>query len=366
MGEVVKKIRNYEYFYYQDRVKIDNKTKIITTQIGKSDLKEEELNSRRREAFKSHYKKLWDIEYENNRKLIYKFEYMSEKYGKFLIAIKSLYKIIRRFLSEEEFNLIDKERFNKHVYGTTHIEGNVVEYNDVIKILEKEKTPSNYGFNDVNEIHNYLLLKSYLSDKKKYTINENLIKKIHSLLLNGITLISITGKKEQIPLGKYRKEKAFLRGIPFRVSPPALIEQEIGYLIHEYNEKIKKDTHPLEAAIIFHQKFEEIHPFVDGNGRTGREILNFMLQMNGYPSIYITRRTEKRYYDALEKGNIQEYTSLMEFIAYRMFATVIYYWSKTSMYEFIKDNVLSISFDSNSAKELEDIIEVFNKENHIP
>ena len=237
--------------------------------------------------------------------------------------------------------MIDKERFNKHVYGTTHIEGNVVEYNDVIKILEKEKTPSNYGFNDVNEIHNYLLLKSYLSDKKKHIINEKLIKKIHSLLLNGITLTSIAGKKEQIPLGKYRKENAFLSGIPFRVSSPALIEQEIGYLIHEYNEKIKKDIHPFEAATIFHQKFEEIHPFeaatifhqkfeeihpfeaatifhqkfeeihpfeaatifhqkfeeihpfVDRNGRTGREILNYMLQINGYPSIYITRQIEK-------------------------------------------------------------------------
>ena len=101
MGEVIKRISNRGYLYYQDRVKIDNKTKIITTQIGKSDLKEDELNSRRREAFKSHYKKLWDIEYENNRKLIYKFEYMSKKYEKFLIGIKSLFKIIKRFLSEE-------------------------------------------------------------------------------------------------------------------------------------------------------------------------------------------------------------------------------------------------------------------------
>ena len=49
-----------------------------------------------------------------------------------------------------------------------------------------------------------------------------------------------------------------------------------------------------------------------------------------------------------------------------MFATVVYYWSKTSMYDVIKDNVLSISFDSNSAKELEGIIEVFNKFDHIP
>jgi Fic family protein len=291
---------------------------------------------------------------------------MPKKYEKFLIGIKSLFKIIKRFLSEDEFNLIDKERFNKHVYGTTHIEGNVVEYGDIIKILEKEKTPSNYGFNDVNEIHNYLLLKSYLSNRKRYTVNENLIKKFHSLLLNGITLTSITGKREQIPLGKYRKEKAFLRGIPYGVSPPALIEQRIGYVIHEYHEKIKKDIHPFEAATIFHQQFEEIHPFVDGNGRTGREILNFMLQINEYPLIYLTRQDEKGYYDALEKGNIQEYTLLMEFVAYRMFATVIYYWSKTSMYEIIKDNVLSISFDGNSAKKLEEIIEVFNKYNHIP
>jgi hypothetical protein len=52
MREIVKKIRNNEYLYYQHRVKIDNNSKIITTPIGRADLKEDELNSRRREALR--------------------------------------------------------------------------------------------------------------------------------------------------------------------------------------------------------------------------------------------------------------------------------------------------------------------------
>jgi Fic family protein len=367
MGEVIKKIRNEEYYYFQDRVKIHNKTKVLSTQIGKTSLSEIELTDRRKQSFKSHYRRIWDIEFENNSEQAYHFEIISEKDNVSLIMIKSLYAIIRRYLSPQEFNAIDKERFVKHVSGTTRIEGNVIEYDDVKKILETEKTPSNYSINDVNEIYNYLLLISYLSDKKRSSVTAGMIKHIHSLLLNGITLTSISGKKIQVPLGKYRKESAFLRGIPFKVSPPELIEQEIEYLIKEHDGKINERLHPIECASIFHQRFEEIHPFVDGNGRTGREILNFMLQKYDYPPIYLPKRSEKHYYDALEKGNIKDYYALFKFILNRMLASVIYYWSKTSMSELVmKDDVFSIFFDDVNTNVLKNWVQTYNTDDLIP
>jgi Fic family protein len=83
---------------------------------------------------------------------------------------------------------------------------------------------------------------------------------------------------------------------------------------------------------VFHQKFEEIHPFQDGNGRTGREILNLMLERQGFPPAYITPAERSRYLDALEAGNGLDYTPLIDFIIDRMNATLMYLFSKTSLY----------------------------------
>ena len=58
--------------------------------------------------------------------------------------------------------------------------------------------------------------------------------------------------------------------------------------------------HPIERAALFHLKFEGIHPFVDGNGRTGRLILNLMLMQAGYPPINVKYSDRRRYYEAFD------------------------------------------------------------------
>lgn len=68
-------------------------------------------------------------------------------------------------------------------------------------------------------------------------------------------------------------------------------------LIAEY---ANKKLHPIESAVLFHLKFEGIHHFVDGNGRTGRLILNLMLVQNGYPPVDVKFADRKRYYEALD------------------------------------------------------------------
>ena len=61
-----------------------------------------------------------------------------------------------------------------------------------------------------------------------------------------------------------------------------------------------KKLHPIERAALFHLKFEGIHPFVDGNGRTGRLILNLMLMQAGYPPINVKYSDRKRYYEVFD------------------------------------------------------------------
>ena len=62
----------------------------------------------------------------------------------------------------------------------------------------------------------------------------------------------------------------------------------------------RSKLHPIERAALFHLKFENIHPFVDGNGRTGRLILNLSLMKSGYPPVDVKFADRRRYYDAFE------------------------------------------------------------------
>ncbi len=66
------------------------------------------------------------------------------------------------------------------------------------------------------------------------------------------------------------------------------------------NEERKKTIHPIKRIARFHLEFEEIHPFIDGNGRTGRLILNLELVRSGYPVFNVKFADRRRYYDAFD------------------------------------------------------------------
>jgi len=68
--------------------------------------------------------------------------------------------------------------------------------------------------------------------------------------------------------------------------------------------KNKERLHPLIVASYFHTMFELVHPFVDGNGRVGRLLLNFIMHKNGYPMINIPSARKSEYYDALQSAQV--------------------------------------------------------------
>ena len=111
------------------------------------------------------------------------------------------------------------------------------------------------------------------------------------------------------------------RRIPVRIMgaytepvQPYLIEPKINELLLE-NERRKDTMNPIERIARFHLEFEGIHPFIDGNGRTGRLILNLDLIRNGYPPINVKFTDRKKYYDAFDEyyrnGNANKMTDLI-------------------------------------------------------
>ena len=131
--------------------------------------------------------------------------------------------------------------------------------------------------------------------------------------------------------GGYRKVDVRVIKANFKSTHAVYVKTDMGLLLKWYNNN-KAKLHPLVLATIFHHKFEKIHPFLDGNGRTGRMLLNYILIKNKYPPLIIRRKFRTNYLDSLEKAdksNLTEnkeenYKELIQFISSEMTSS---YWS---------------------------------------
>jgi len=105
--------------------------------------------------------------------------------------------------------------------------------------------------------------------------------------------------------GRYRSPWYFptvgLKGVDWVIPGGRRVDEELENLLNWYNNE-SKDLHPIERAAIFHAEFIRIHPFPDGNGRTGRLLVNYELVKNGYPTITIKASQRSEYVDAINEA----------------------------------------------------------------
>lgn len=341
MTLTIKKIRGNEYYYYQDAVKDETgKSKVLATCVCRVDEEGQKIIDSKLKASQNHVAKLIpsmkniftdSYTFENvlsitDHKISTKFQ--TKAITMTLDVSRLLYKICRTMLTVEEIANFENLLFTKYVHGTTAIEGNTLNENETHKLLLESLTPQNKTVNETLEVANYVSVRSYMKNYKG-PINEKIVRHIHKLLLMGIK--GENGKL--IDAGNYRTSQVILRNIGFRPPLAELVPSQLGYLLDDYNSKITKKMHPIEAATFFHQKFEEIHPFQDGNGRLGRELLNYMLTREGFPPIYIIPDQRSEYLTALQEGNTENFQPLFGFVFFRMFATVAYLSIHTNSYD---------------------------------
>lgn len=204
-------------------------------------------------------------------------------------------------------------------YNTTSIEGNTIKLDETRKLLDEGFTPKNKTLREIYDVQNTEKVFMYLLEKKD-EINHNLIIDIHKKLMENI----------DARIG-YRISDVRVIKANFKSTPAHYVKTDMDLLLKWY-EQYKKQLRPIVLASIFHHKFEKIHPFMDGNGRTGRMLLNYILMINNYPPLIIHKKKGENYLQALRladpsdltKANKEDYQKLIDFIAEEMKDT---YWN---------------------------------------
>lgn len=192
------------------------------------------------------------------------------------------------------------------IHNSTAIEGNTLTLMETKVVLEDGVAIGGKELREIYEVINhkkaYRYVKKCIAEKK--SLNENIVKDLHAILTENI----IVG-------GIYRNEEVRISGAGY--TPPA--GNEMYMQIKNFYEDLKikeKELNPIELAAWTHAEFVRIHPFVDGNGRTGRLIMNYQLLKSGYLPVSIAKENRLDYYNVLEQyasgGNL---TVFSDFIA---------------------------------------------------
>ena len=207
-----------------------------------------------------------------------------------------------RPLTEGEVARLNEEFTVEYTYNSNAIEGNTLtlrETDMVLRGLTIDKKPLKDHLEVVGHKEAFYYVLDLVRDGR--TLSESIIKQIHSFVL---------ADKPQ-DRGIYRRISVRILGAKHEPVQPYLIEQKMYELLQDY-EKDKRNI--VDKLAEFHIRFEGIHPFIDGNGRTGRLLVNLELMKCGYPPIDIKFADRKHYYDAFDayyvKNDLQPMSEL--------------------------------------------------------
>lgn len=231
-------------------------------------------------------------------------KYLSDPEAEKLQDIKEVYNKWYGKLSAEEIKKYEEDFIVRFTYNTNAIEGNRLSLRETSMILTENIIPAGVTPNDYNEAINskecYGFMKDYLGE-----FNQKFLLKIHGLLTKNTNCKII---------GKYRDHDVRISGSDWIPPSHKKIREEIRKIFQWYYFERKK-LHPIELGAILHNKLVRLHPFSDGNGRTSRVVMNWILMKNKYPLFYVELRDKIHYYEAIEEGEKGNDETIVHYIA---------------------------------------------------
>jgi Fic family protein/DNA-binding XRE family transcriptional regulator len=223
---------------------------------------------------------------------------LSTKLEQILKEIDGLKKELIQFRKYDSFRISQALEL-EYTFESNKIEGNTLTLKETDLIVNEGLTISGKSMREHLEAINHQEAIAYIKElmDKNTAINEREILCIHNLILRGIY---------PEDAGKYRKVQVMIKGSSHMPPQPFLVAKEMEELFIWYQTN-KNNLHPIILAAEMHERLVTIHPFIDGNGRTSRLLMNLILLQHGYviANIKGTHESRMSYYNALEACQVE-------------------------------------------------------------
>lgn len=206
-----------------------------------------------------------------------------------------------RPLPSEALKKIEDALDMEYTYESNRIEGNTLTLQETALVVNEGITISGKSMREHLEAINHAQAIDFIKDvaRQDIDISERTIKDIHAIVLHGIN-------RENA--GRYRTVPVMISGSMHMPPQPYLIENLMVDFILKFKQMEENKVHPVITAAYLHNELVRIHPFIDGNGRTCRLLMNLYLLQHGYIIVALKGDNEKKlqYYKALEKSHTEQ------------------------------------------------------------
>lgn len=217
---------------------------------------------------------------------------------------KEYYQTNRHLLSDAVISNYASAFEIEYAHNSTAIEGNTLSLMETKLILEDKLSVGGKALREIYEVVNhsnaFAYVKKRISEGKP--LDETAVKDIHAILMENIMIGGI-----------YRNVDVHISGALHTPPSPNEMYRQIKDFYRDL--ETKKEINPIELIAWTHAEFVKIHPYVDGNGRTSRLIMNYQLMAGGYLPISIPKEIRLTYFENLEhyalEGNLKPFTELI-------------------------------------------------------
>ncbi|XP_030647408.1 protein adenylyltransferase FICD [Chanos chanos] len=218
---------------------------------------------------------------------------------------------VRRLMSIPKGNSalrrVMEETYYHHIYHTVAIEGNTLTLSEIRHIIETRYAVPGKSLQEQNEAIGVDVAMKY--------INTTLLSRAGHMAVSDILEIHrrVLGYADPVEAGRLRTHQVF---VGHHIPPhPQDVERLMEELVQWLNSEEALQLHPVEFAALAHYKLVYLHPFVDGNGRTSRLLMNLVLMQASYPPITIRKEQRAEYYATLDTANEGDVRPFIRFIA---------------------------------------------------
>lgn len=191
-------------------------------------------------------------------------------------------------------------------HHSSALEGNTISLPETATIIIEQTLPNNSKITkrEYFEVLNHETAFDYVIDnvQNNVPLSISVIKGIHEQLTDRL----------QHDKGQFKKDVNYIKGVDFQTAPPEKVLEQMDQFVGNLDYRLdnaETDEERIKAILEGHVTFEKIHPFSDGNGRTGRMIMNYSLLENGLPPLIIKKENRNLYAELLHEAQTKDFPS---------------------------------------------------------